>query len=314
MQRVFGGPKETNANRLNCTANDVSIARALTAVNLDTGLQSCIEGTHFTLQATFQVDVTAAGRYDEAFFFNIGGGASARDVAGTCSESILTNPAFAGDNIPVLNLDRDTCGDLAQGSYTTITFTIPDVLCAGSELVPTKLRLPNCTSWHSNAQSVCTTHQNADGAYDTAGPETKSKCNCDDNFTIPINIESPSGAVVKTATQAQVTYQVEVKNNSTTRTVVIDSLTDDVYGDITAAHSASGSFRAVDSSTCNTLINTEVGPSTTSTQCTFKATYLDPGTDGDLTNTVTAGVHDKAAPNTTVNLQGSTTINVDLNK
>src|SRR5262245_44341011 len=80
MQRVFIGNNlgtVTSANQLNCTAQDVKIAEAISALNLDTGTNKCIAGSSFNLQATFKVDVTANIRYDEGFFFRIDGGTNA---------------------------------------------------------------------------------------------------------------------------------------------------------------------------------------------------------------------------------------------
>ncbi len=48
MQRTFGGPTVTNSNRLNCTANDIAIARAVSA-----SPDSCTAGDFFDLTATF---------------------------------------------------------------------------------------------------------------------------------------------------------------------------------------------------------------------------------------------------------------------
>jgi hypothetical protein len=297
MQRVFNGPgaSTTNANRLGCTANDVRISGAISAINLDTGLSSCVEGTPFTLQATFQTDVTAASRYDETYFFRLDGGPNARGdgttATGLCSVTQLDN---SGN--PAINLDHDTCGDLNAGSYT-FTVTIPNVACTDTNN-DGFLNLPNCTSWHSNQGTVCNL-----GDVFTSDPDTKSKCTCDDTFQVPITVESPSGAVVKTATKAVVTYEVKVKNNSATRTVKITSLTDDIYGDLAT----------LSGSDCGNLINTTIAPGATSAACTFTAQYDDPGSGGKITNTVTAHVVDTANANNAADLTGSTTIDVELN-
>ena len=65
MQKIFGAPV-ANSNRLNCTANDIRISRAI-SVNPT----SCIAGTTFNLEGTFETIVTANARYDTAFFFRI---------------------------------------------------------------------------------------------------------------------------------------------------------------------------------------------------------------------------------------------------
>jgi hypothetical protein len=295
MQRIFIGQtgNVTSSNKLNCTANDIRISRA-TAVSPS----SCIEGTHFDLTATFETIVTANARYDAGFFFRTDGGTSARGdgntASGVCSLSALT-PGQA----PALDLDGDTCGDLNAGTYS-LTFTIPQVLCAaapGTNL----LRLPNCTSWHSNQATACTITNQFD-----FHPDTKSKCVCDDTFTVPVVVESPSGAVLKSATKAVVTYQVQVKNNSSTRTVKIDSLVDDTYGDLSAG------APPIQSTTCNTLIGTTVAPGATSSACTFTVQYNTPGTFGNVTDTVTAHVEDTQLATNTADFTGSATINVNL--
>jgi len=86
----------------------------------------------------------------------------------------------------------------------------------------------------------------------------------------------------------------------------IKTLTDDLYGDITTVQ---GEVKSTD---CNSLIDTTVGPSASSATCTYTVEYADPGTSGDVTNTVTAGVEDTGNGSKT-DLTGSTTVNVELN-
>src|SRR6185503_15774243 len=54
MQRTYGGPTVTSSNKLNCTANDIAIARAVSA-----SPESCTAGELFDLTATFEVNVNA---------------------------------------------------------------------------------------------------------------------------------------------------------------------------------------------------------------------------------------------------------------
>jgi hypothetical protein len=284
MQKLFGFPV-TNSNRLNCTAEDIKIAKA-TAVDPS----SCTEGETFDLTATFQVDVTSNERYDAGFFFNIAGGANAR--LGTCSLSILDKTVG-----PALDLDGDTCGDLNAGTYE-ITFTIPGVLCHDSD-GDGFLNLPNCTSWHSNRSTACNVATDAD-------PETKSKCKCDDTFQVPVIVESPSGAVTKKATQAVVTYEVTVKNNSSSIDVTLTALVDSVYGNIADANNS-----LIESTTCATGGTIAKGGGTYT--CEFTVQYDYPGTAGNHQNTVTATLRNPARPQDDTNVQGSTTINVNLN-
>jgi hypothetical protein len=302
MQRVFIGPtgNVTNANRVNCTANDIRLSKA-TSVSPS----SCVEGTTFDLTATFETNVTANARYDAGFFFRTDGGSNARGdgntAGGVCSLSALT-PALS----PALNLDSDTCGDLNSGTYN-LTFTIPDVLCSDTD-GDGFLNLPNCTSWHSNQGTQCTVSDPFSTADSfTFKPDTKSKCVCDDTFQVPVTVESPSGAVLKSATKAVVTYEVKVKNNSSTRTVKINSLNDDLYGDI-----ADTTNTNIADTNCDGLIGTTIAPDGTSSACQFTHKYDNPGTGVDLKNTVTAEIED-TGNGTKINVTGSTTINVNLN-
>jgi hypothetical protein len=232
MQTTFSGQvfgqAVPNSDKLNCTAQDIKIAEATTV-----SPTSCIAGDTFDLTATFRVDVTANSRYDAGFYFNIDGGANAR-LGTECSLSVVTPGASTS-----LNLDQDFCGDFNAGTHF-VTFTIPDVLCQ-AQPGTNRLRLPNCTAWHSNSGTAC--NQNTD-----ADPDTKSKCNCDDNFTVPVTVETPGITVTKTASTGQtngngdptlnepggnVTYTVSVKNDGNFVAITINSLTDDLYGDIT---------------------------------------------------------------------------------
>src|SRR5688572_18132070 len=162
MQKVFGTPV-TNSNKVNCTANDIRLSRAVSV-----SPTSCVRGTTFDLTATFETIVTANARYDAGFFFRIDGGSNARgdgvNATGTCSLSALRPPPPT--NPPALNLDNDTSGDLNAGTYN-VTFTIPGVSCQDTDN-DRMLNLPNCTSWHSN-QGTVSSITNAS----TFNPDTK---------------------------------------------------------------------------------------------------------------------------------------------
>ena len=71
MQKVFGAPV-SGANKLNCTANDIRLSRAISV-----SPEKCTAGVRFDLTATFETVVTANARYDAAFFFRTDGGANA---------------------------------------------------------------------------------------------------------------------------------------------------------------------------------------------------------------------------------------------
>jgi hypothetical protein len=261
MQRVFGTPV-TNANRLNCTANDIRLSRAISV-----SPASCIAGARFDLTGTFETVVTANARYDAAFFFRIDGGANARgdgsSATGECSLSALT-PGVA----PALNLDGDTCGDLNSGTYE-LTFTIPNVLCQDSS-GDGFLDLPNCTSWHSNQGTAC--NINSPFTSLTFQPDTKAKCVCDDTFQVPVIVETAELTVVKSAsptsvpeTGQNVTYTVMVTNEADFVFVTINTLVDTEYGNL---HDPTNPN--VTSNNCPDLVGVVLGPGD-STSCTFQA-------------------------------------------
>jgi hypothetical protein len=248
----------TNANELNCTANDVRISRAI-----NVSPASCVAGETFDLTATFQTIVTANVRYDVGFFFRTDGGANARGdgntASGVCSLSALTpgvSPALPQ------SVDGDTCGDLNAGTYL-LTFTIPDVLCQDTN-GDGFLNLPNCTSWHSNAGTVC----NISDQF-TFQPDTKSKCVCDDNFQVPVIVETAALTVVKTASPTEVpetgqtvTYTVQITNEADFVSVTINTITDDIYGNLGL------NTPPQTNNTCDDLIGTVLAPNG-STTCTF---------------------------------------------
>lgn len=283
MQEVF--TSEVGGGTLNCTANDVAISAA-TSVSPAT----CVAGTTFDLTATFQTVVTANSRYDVGFWFNTEGGASARGDGSSdqCSLSALQPPPPA--NGPVLNLDGDACGDLNSGTYS-LTFTIEDVLC---EAAPgtNVLRLPNCTSWHNKVGTVCDPNTDEFEFF----PDTKSKCVCDDNFTVPVVVVPVELLVVKRVTPTTfvepggiATYTVEITNTSGTTTVNVDSIDDDLYGDLLDPTNP-----LVTDNTCLALDGDPIGPNGTVT-CTFKA--LVDGDPGDVvTDTVLACVTQVGVP------------------
>ncbi|WP_434423724.1 hypothetical protein [Nannocystis pusilla] len=262
MQEVF--TSEVGGGTLNCTANDVRISEATSVFPT-----SCVAGTTFDLTATFETVVTANSRYDVGFWFNTEGGDSARGSGGLdeCSISALT-PALS----PSTNLDGDACGDLNAGTYE-LTFTIEDVLCEAAEGT-NELRLPNCTSWHNKAGTVCSPNTSAFEFF----PDTKSKCVCDDTFTVPVEVVSLM-VVKATSTPTLVepggtaVYTVQITNTSTAN-VNITSIIDDPFGNVGA-----GNPPGVSANDCPSLIGDVLAPGATAT-CTFSAEIVD-GEPGD---------------------------------
>lgn len=232
MQRVFAGAGKsvTNANTLNCSASDVRLSEAIKVTP-----ESCIEGEPFTLTATFRTVVTADSRYDVGFYFRTDGKGTARGETYTADE-VCSLSALYPTGAPGKNLDADACGDLNAGTYEEVTFTIPNVACVpapGSD----RVRLPNCTSWHSNKSNVCAPIEDPYG-FD---PDTKSKCTCDDNFTVPVVVQRATLSVEKLPSPGSVvepggdvTFTVIISNDAEdeSASVVLETLLDDMYGDL----------------------------------------------------------------------------------
>jgi hypothetical protein len=289
MQKIFGTPV-SGSNKLNCTANDIRISRAISATPT-----SCVKNTTFDLVATFEVIVNANARYDAGFFFRVDAGANARgdgtNATGECSLTVLTLPG--APNPPALNLDGDTCGDLNSGTYN-ITMTIPNVLCQDTN-GNGKLNLPNCTSWHSNSSTSC----NTNNAF-TLNPETKSKCVCDDTFEVPVTVEDAHLTVDKSANPTTipepggtVTYTVKITNTASVESVAITSIADSpLYGDLGNASNSN-----VTDNTCPSLINTTLAPGAT-VSCSFKGSVSGNATQR-VTDTVEACSY-QASNNATV--------------
>ena len=291
MQKTFGSPV-TNANKLNCTANDIRLSRAISVFPA-----SCQRGDTFDLTATFETIVTANARYDAGFFFRTDGGANARgtgtNASGQCSLSMLTPPSPSND--PVQQLDGDECGDLNAGTHE-VTFTIPDVECVAAPGT-NQLALPNCTSWHSNAQTACNITEPFSA--EDAGqfrPDTKSKCVCDDTFTVPVTVEDAALEVTKTADPTSVpepggtvSFTVTVKNLAANEDVIIETIVDSEFLDLGATPSA------LDPNNCPDLIGDTLTPGQ-EVSCSFSA--LVEGSFGGPAheNTVTVHASQPSAP------------------
>lgn len=297
MQKVYGTPV-SNANKLNCTANDIRLSRAIS-----TSPSSCVRGTTFDLTATFETIVTANARYDAGFFFRIDGGSNARGdgptAAGQCSLSGLSTPP--PPNPPALNLDGDSSGDLNAGTYN-VTFTIPGVLCEDSDN-DGLLNLPNCTSWHSNQG----TFSNISNPF-TFNPDTKSKCVCDDTFEVPVRVENATLSVVKAASPDQVpepggtvTFSVTVTNTAAVELVNITSIIDNPFGNV-GTNAPGYSYN-----TCPALIGTALAAGA-SASCEFSVMVT--GNAGDrVTDTVTVSA---VQPSTNQTISGSDDAYVDI--
>lgn len=282
---------------LNCTANDVRVAEAFEITTVDgQPLDSCIEGTVFSFRAKFRVDLTAQTRFDVGMYFGTAGQGNARN--GTCGVNVISpfDPLTGLGSFNFVQLDGapDTCGDIdAAHDPQIVAVQIDDVLCTPG--ADGKLSLPACTSWRqSGANGLC------DGTED-AFPGSPSKCNCNDAFTVDIQVRPPEAAVTKTFVAllcSTVRYGVTVQNDSLTQTLTLGALVDSTYGDLFSVHDD------VLATTCAPAV-LAVGASTS---CTFDAQFCGGSETDTITATLDDGsgtVIDRTSNTVTVNVQAS---------
>lgn len=299
---------------LTCTANDVGIAGV--ARNSDgsddiTIIDPCSQaGDSVTFTARFDVLLTAQERHDIGIYFATDGDPNGDGaLTGSCSVSTL---AITPDP-PWVDLDgtsdpypgqkkssgvQDTCGDIDANHnplFPVITVTAVCVDDDGDGF----LDLPNCVSWRqSGANELC------QGPTDTF-PGSPSKCKCDAGFNVPVPVPAnvslvkevkkagdPDSAYGEVATLDEpggsVTYRIKftVLGNDKTPDVYLQSLTDDLHGDITQVQGD------ITSTTCSIPAQPLDGNGG-SYSCTFTASISGDGGDefpDEVTATATDGV------------------------
>ncbi|WP_163835362.1 DUF7507 domain-containing protein [Spartinivicinus ruber] len=248
--------QETAGFELKCTANDVRIAGV--APHPDTGepLLTIMDdgcaypGDKVTFTATFELETTAKERHDVGIYFVTDGDPNNDGaISGLCSISTLpyepdppwldldgTNDPFPGTSTP--SGIQDTCGDIGKPGHNPL---YPELTLTATCIDPDNdgmLNLPYCTSWRqSGANELCI--QPTD-----TFPGSPAKCKCDETFNIPIDVPPAKLLVSKTASPTQlqepggnVTFTVSVTNVGIdpNNAVMLNTLTDDIYGNITQA-------------------------------------------------------------------------------
>ena len=295
-----------------CTANDVRLAEATDIVILDDGC--AYPGDTVTFSANFEVLLGAQARHDIGIWFAQDGDPNGDGaITGSCT---VATPAYAPDP-PWLDLDgtndplpgdnkpsgiQDTCGDLDDDHnplFPSITLT---VACIDPDQ-DGKLNLPNCTSWRQGgANELCRDPIEA-------FPGSPSKCRCDIGFNIDIDVPAAELQVTKTADPivvaepgGPVTFSVTVSNSGIdpNNKVTLNSLLDDIYGDITQIQ---GDITATDCAVPITICPVSEGCDTASGEvvgtysCSFQADVSGNGGD-EVTDTVTAtGLDSRDPPN-----------------
>lgn len=289
------------------------------------GDRCAFPGDTTSFAATFEVLLSAQERYDIGLYFAVDGDPNSNGaLTGTCSISTLpeTGPFTRPDGSSGNFVDLDTtctgggcpqpgdlCGDIDNANNPIFY----DLASTGNFISATcvdadnngALDLPNCTSWRQKgANEVCLTPTDA-------FPGAPSKCNCDPEFEVPINVPPAELQVVKTATPTTVNepsgvvqFDVAVTNTGIdpNNDVTLNDpggLDDDIYGDITMIQGD------IISTTCS-VPQTITGNGGTYT-CSFTANVTGNGGDSE-TDVVTAkGVDDDG--NT---VEGSDDATVDI--
>ncbi len=255
---------EFGSKKLNCTANDVTVSFVDNVRDLNGhALPSCTPNSHFSFVADFHVVTTATSRQNIGIYFQTAGGSTA--LKGTCSDNIISPLHAAANPLDTVQLGSatynevdpspDNCGDTTSAHPEVVTIEVDNVLCvaaAGSN--PPVVALPNCTSWQQNSGIVCQSDPSSGWPWvKGALPGTVSKCSCDNGFTVPIAVQSPSTTVKKSCTTANstglntscslddtgspgtVTYTVEVDNTSNFGNLTLNRVCDNVFGTIAKA-------------------------------------------------------------------------------
>jgi len=247
--------QDVSSKHLTCTANDVSIAKAVNPRNLNgSAINTCFAGTNFSFIADFQVVTTATSRQNIGFYMATGGQANA--LTGTCVDNIVSPLHAPGSNTPPggnpqdtsqctqsggtalclgsslyhendTSLTGDNCGDTtsADGTNQFITVELDNIKCPA---VGTTFMLPNCTSWQQPGGAIlCASSPPSTGWpwVPAATPGSPSKCNCG-SVSIPITPISYS----MTATKVPSPASTPEPGGNFTYTVGVDNTTSATFG------------------------------------------------------------------------------------
>src|SRR5258705_8174367 len=252
-----------NKQKLNCTANDVSIAQVTNIRDPQTGakLTSCVSGALFSFIADFTIKTTSSQARENIGLY-ISSNSQTKALTGSCVDNIIApqHPCHTGSSIMCgsnnyheTDAAPDNCGDTSSSDgggtgVEIVTLEIDNFLCqapAGSNQV----QLPNCTSWQIPGGTIqCVSPSPAfPYPFDTnskpeAIPGSPAKCNCG-VIPLGVTVQNPSVAVTKactttdspgTNTSCQLnpggglgTYTVTMGNQSNFGDIVLDQACDD---------------------------------------------------------------------------------------
>jgi len=148
--------------KLNCTANDVSIAQVTNIRDPQTGakLTSCVSGALFNFIADFTIKTTSSQARENIGLY-ISTNSQTQALTGSCVDNIIspqhqcpnaaTGILCGSNDYHETDAKPDNCGDTSSNDgggsgIEIVTLEIDNFLCeapAGSNQV----QLPNCTSW-----------------------------------------------------------------------------------------------------------------------------------------------------------------------
>jgi hypothetical protein len=193
---------------LNCTANDIYLARALATHQCpeeDSPLGDCTvipEGTDITcsFEETVYVRVVAdIGQSANSTRHDIGAWINPLEQQAQVGNSCYHYNLVVGSD-GTFDADSDDCADMAEGAQTSVDLGILPVLCQPGP--DNKVLLGSCLSWtQPGGDRHCPVAGNADGAngfrWGTV-PQNKSKCNCE---PFELNIFVPGTVTIRKETQ-----------------------------------------------------------------------------------------------------------------
>ncbi|MEH6588960.1 MAG: hypothetical protein V7746_01825 [Halioglobus sp.] len=293
-------PRPTPGNGQLCSAKDFTVTGIL--IN---GPDECTAGETIALEFIVGLESTANSRWDIGIFVGNDGG-EVFDGA-SCDLTALVpqtnqDALFNGDDPaglgPFRELDGDACGDIQNSDGINYRYVrVDSILCADRD-GDGDVDISGLVTWSVNAtQDVCDDPADPSSFF----PDNSSKCDYSPNIRLPIVVEPlPSMDLVKTALPAAlaapggaVEFFVKVLNSSSeTDTLTIESLVDDIHGDLNGR------------GTCSVPQTVIPGASY---RCTFSATVN--GSEGYIeTDTVTATAVDNEG--TALNASDKATVTI----
>ncbi len=224
------------------------------------------------------------------------------EPGGWVTYTVKVTNTVSFSNVTITSIVDSIYGNLADASNSNVTDnSCPNLV--GKALVPGGFEtctfkasmLGNAGYSETDVVEVCGDSSSGGG----------SGCGNDD-ATVTITDVTTLPSLTKTATSftADVTYKVQVNNNSGFDTLTVNWLTDDKFGDITTVHAAGGGFEQVVSTDCNTVVGSTIDPGSHA-NCEFVGRFTNTSphintVTGDMTDD--DGVNSKPADNATVTI------------